>query len=69
MVDLPRRGVQQQRAAGNRLTVLIGFRQSREQAPPVVDQGDHARHEPGTFEVADRLFNLPTSRHEKLMQF
>ncbi len=52
VVDLARRGVEQQRACGDRLAVLVGLSQAREQAPPVVDQGDHARHQPRTLEIA-----------------
>jgi len=51
MRDRAGRGLQQQGSAGDRLTVLLGLGQAREDAPPVVDQRGHARHEPAALEI------------------
>src|SRR5262249_2767958 len=45
---------QEQRAAGDRLEVLVGFGKSDEQVPPVVDERDQTGRKPAPREIVGR---------------
>jgi len=47
-------GIEHQGPAGDGFGMLIGVSQTHKQAPPVVNQGNDARHKAATFEVLGR---------------
>ena len=54
VAGLARNPVQKKRPAGDRLAVVIGVRQTHEQAPPVVDQANQAGHVLAALQILRR---------------
>src|SRR3954447_22858241 len=51
MAGSPRHAMQQEGSAGNGFHTTVGIGQATEQAPPVVNQSDTARHHPAPLQV------------------
>src|SRR5436305_14726206 len=51
MVGLSTNRLQQQRATGDRLAVMVRIGQTHEEVPPVEDEGDNACHDPAARQV------------------
>src|ERR1700739_2165673 len=54
MVGLSTDRLQQQRATGDRLAMMVRIGQTHEEVPPVEDEGDNACHDPAACQVVGR---------------